>query len=122
MLVFVVDSSNRERVSEARDVLKHLLKDQRLQGVPLMVLANKKDRPNCMSIREVGLSPNQIVRVLLSDVYNVPPDVSDILQVSQQLQLSRYSELQWEVQACSALNGLGLQQVLTSVCSLIRRS
>ncbi|XP_078477803.1 LOW QUALITY PROTEIN: ADP-ribosylation factor-like protein 11, partial [Lampetra planeri] len=93
-LVFLVDSSDRERVSEARDVLKNLLKDQRLQGVPLMVLANKKDQPNCMSLREV----------------------------SQQLQLSRYSELVWEVQACSALNGLGLQQVLTSVCSLIRRS
>lgn len=53
-LVFVVDSTDRARMSEAQKALKKVLGDEKLAGVPLMVLANKKDLPNSMTIREVG--------------------------------------------------------------------
>ncbi|XP_042339374.1 ADP-ribosylation factor-like, partial [Plectropomus leopardus] len=58
-LVFVVDSSDRSRLPEAQKVLKKILNDEKLRGVPLMVLANKKDLPNSMTIREVGNTPQR---------------------------------------------------------------
>lgn len=93
-LVFVVDSSDPSRLPEAQMVLKKCLSDEKLRGVPLMVLANKKDLPNSMTIREI----------------------------SNQLDLPSYSDRLWEIQACSALNGLGLQQAFTSVSKLIKKS
>lgn len=52
--MFVVDSSDSARLPEAQKALKKVLCDGRLKGVPLMVLANKKDLPNSMTIGEVG--------------------------------------------------------------------
>lgn len=52
-LVFVVDSSDPARLPEAKKALKKVLADEKLRGIPLMVLANKKDLPNSMTIREV---------------------------------------------------------------------
>ncbi|XP_034721730.1 ADP-ribosylation factor-like protein 11 [Etheostoma cragini] len=52
-MVFVVDSSDPARLPEAQKVLKKVLSEKNLEGVPLMVLANKKDLPNAMTIREV---------------------------------------------------------------------
>lgn len=54
-LVFVVDSSDRSRMPEAQKALKKILVEEKLTNVPLMVLANKKDLPNSMTIREVSL-------------------------------------------------------------------
>ena len=93
-LVFVVDSSNRERMGEAQKALKKVLADENMKGVPLMVLANKKDLPNTMTIREV----------------------------SNQLDLNSYTDRTWEIQGCSALKGLGLQQAFLSVAKLIRKN
>ncbi|KAL3045417.1 ADP-ribosylation factor-like protein 11 [Trematomus bernacchii] len=93
-LVFVVDSSDPARLPEAQKVLKKVLSEENLRDVPLMVLANKKDRPNSMTIREV----------------------------SQQLDLAQYGDRLWEIQACSAVQGLGLQQAFLSVHKLIKKT
>lgn len=53
-LVFVVDSSDHTRMPEARKALKKILVEEKLTNVPLMILANKKDLPNAMTIREVN--------------------------------------------------------------------
>jgi small GTP-binding protein len=44
-LVYVVDSSDRQRLNEARDELHTILKDTDMIGVPVVVLANKQDLP-----------------------------------------------------------------------------
>ncbi|CAJ1087415.1 ADP-ribosylation factor-like protein 11 [Xyrichtys novacula] len=93
-LVFVVDSSDRARMPEAQKALKKVLSDEKLRGIPLMVLANKKDLAGSMTIREI----------------------------SNQLDLQAHSDRLWEVQACSALRGLGLQQAFFSVNKLIKKS
>lgn len=93
-LVFVVDSSDLARMPEAQKALKKVLSYEELAGVPLMVLANKKDLPNSVTIREI----------------------------STQLDLQSVSGRLWEVQACSALRGLGLLQAFTSVSKLIKKS
>ncbi|XP_068612607.1 ADP-ribosylation factor-like protein 11 [Brachionichthys hirsutus] len=93
-LVFVVDSSEPARMPEARKALQKVLGDERLRGIPLMVLANKKDLPHSLTIREV----------------------------SNQLDLQSYKDRLWEVQACSALKGLGLQQAFVSISKRIKKS
>ncbi|XP_034035789.1 ADP-ribosylation factor-like protein 11 isoform X1 [Thalassophryne amazonica] len=93
-LVFMVDSSDRARMPEAQKALKKILSDERMRDVPLMVLANKKDLPNSMTIREI----------------------------STQLDLDSYTDRPWEIQACSALKGLGLQQAIMSVAKQIKKS
>ncbi|XP_051983085.1 ADP-ribosylation factor-like protein 11 [Xyrauchen texanus] len=92
VLVFVVDSSDSARMGEAQKALKKVLSDENLKGVPLMVLANKKDLPNSMTIREV----------------------------STLLELDKYTDRVWEIQACSAIKGLGLQQAFTSIAKLLK--
>lgn len=72
-LVFVVDSSDRARVPEARKALRKILVEEKLANVPLMVLANKKDLPNCMTIREVNLKVFVFILVqMFLDFYTLP--------------------------------------------------
>ncbi|KAK2857267.1 hypothetical protein Q5P01_006002 [Channa striata] len=92
-LVFVVDSSDQGQLPEAQKALKKVVSEGKLRDVPLMVLANKSDLQNARSIREI----------------------------STHLNLPGYSDRSWEIQACSALKGLGLQQAFLSVHSLIRK-
>ena len=44
-ILYVVDSTDRERFSESRDELQRMLKDDEMRGVPVVVLANKQDLP-----------------------------------------------------------------------------
>ena len=93
-LVFVVDSADKERLPEAAKALKKILSEDKVEGLPLMVLANKKDLPNSMTIREI----------------------------SNQLNLPAMKERCWEIQACSAARGLGLSQAFTSVSKMIKKT
>jgi ADP-ribosylation factor 1/2 len=44
-IIFVVDSNDRERISEARDELLRMLNEDELRGAFLLVFANKQDLP-----------------------------------------------------------------------------
>ncbi|XP_076839407.1 ADP-ribosylation factor-like protein 11 [Brachyhypopomus gauderio] len=92
-LVFVVDAGDRARMDEAKKALKTVLRDHHARDVPLLVLANKSDLPNSLTIGEV----------------------------SEQLDLQSYTDRVWEIQACSALNGLGLNQAFLSVARMIQK-
>lgn len=52
-LICVVDSNDRERISDAREELQTYLTADELHGIPLLVMANKRDLPNVMSIEEI---------------------------------------------------------------------
>lgn len=52
-VIFVVDSNDVSRVSEAREELQDILKEERLKGAALLVFANKQDLPNAMSASEL---------------------------------------------------------------------
>ncbi|XP_061693451.1 ADP-ribosylation factor-like protein 11 [Syngnathoides biaculeatus] len=93
-LVFVVDSSDPSRMPEARKALKKVLKEEKLRGIPLMVLSNKVDQPDTMTVQEI----------------------------SDRLGMSNYPQLQWEIQACSALKGMGLHQAFASIAKLIKKN
>eukprot|EP00727_Mastigamoeba_balamuthi_P006750 m51a1_g2696 putative adp-ribosylation factor (180) ;mRNA; r:786625-787364 len=52
-LIFVVDSNDRERISEAHDELDKMLKEDELRDAVLLVFANKQDLPQAMSVAEI---------------------------------------------------------------------
>ena len=49
----MVDSNDRERVSEAREELQRMLNEDELRDALLLVFANKQDLPNAMSAAEI---------------------------------------------------------------------
>lgn len=52
-LVFVVDSANENRFEEAKATLHTLAEHPELQGIPLLVLANKMDLEAARSVRAI---------------------------------------------------------------------
>jgi ADP-ribosylation factor 6 len=52
-IIFVVDSSDRPRIREARDELQRILRDNELNSVMVLIFANKMDIPGRMSREDV---------------------------------------------------------------------
>merc|ERR1719221_2158644 len=52
-LIYIVDSSDRERIDDAREELTKMLNEDELQDAVLLVFANKQDLPNAMTAAEV---------------------------------------------------------------------
>lgn len=51
--MFVVDSNDRERISDSRYELQQLAQEDELEEIPILILANKQDLPNAMTVREI---------------------------------------------------------------------
>lgn len=58
-VIYIVDSSDRERVSDSKATFDRMIASEHLQGVPLLVLANKQDIPDCMGVHTVKPIFNQ---------------------------------------------------------------
>ena len=93
-LIFVVDSNDKERISEARDELHKLLKNSELSNAKLMVFANKQDLAK----------------------------VSTAKEVTDRLHLSQLKQREWHVQACSATTGEGLREGLDWLAGALKDS
>jgi len=52
-LIFVVDSNDRERITEGAEELNKMLNEDELRDAAVLVVANKQDLPNAMSVAEV---------------------------------------------------------------------
>ena len=52
-VIFVVDSFDKERMEEAKNVLETVLGDEKLQSKPLLVFSNKVDIPQSLNTTEV---------------------------------------------------------------------
>ena len=48
-VIFVVDSSDQERMTEVAEELHYILRQEELKGVPLLIYANKQDMPGAVS-------------------------------------------------------------------------
>ena len=53
IIIFVVDSNDRERFTEARDELHKLMDEPLLINVPLLLFCNKQDLPNAAPSNEL---------------------------------------------------------------------
>ena len=49
----MIDSGDKERFEECKDELDRLLTDSELKDCAFLVMANKQDLPNVMSVEEI---------------------------------------------------------------------
>ena len=81
-IIFVVDSTDKERFEQAKQALSLLIFDEELKGVPLLVYANKQDLND-------AVYPNEIF---------------------EYLNLKNIKNNKWLLQGTSALNGNGIKE------------
>ena len=53
-LIYVVDSNDAERIAESAEALQMIISDESMNGVPILVYANKMDLPNAMSVPQIS--------------------------------------------------------------------
>jgi len=92
-IIFVVDSNDRERVSEAREELQRMLNEDELRDALLLVFANKQDLPNAMNAAEI----------------------------TDKLGLHGLRQRTWYIQAACATSGDGLYEGLEWLSANIKR-
>ncbi|XP_054850588.1 ADP-ribosylation factor 6-like [Eublepharis macularius] len=92
-LVFMVDSVDSSRFAEARYELEALLDSSLLQGVPLVLLANKQDLPGAW-----------------------PP-----MQVAEEMGLRKLQGFRWHVQGCCAVSGEGIPEAMLKLSEMVRK-
>ena len=83
-IIHVVDSADPQRLDEARIWLNDVLARDTLQGVPLIVMANKSDLPGALNRT----------------------------QVAHRLELHTLHGRRWHIQSCSTITGDGLYEGL----------
>ena len=52
-IIFVIDSSNKERIHEARDELLSMLHNEETKHIPIVVFANKQDLAGAVRVEEI---------------------------------------------------------------------
>ncbi|XP_069491983.1 uncharacterized protein [Ambystoma mexicanum] len=92
-LVFVVDSADPERFQEARSELEAIIENNDMQGVPIVVLANKQDLPGACSSSELV----------------------------DKLGLRKLRGHEWHVQGCCATTGDGLVEGVEKLTAMVKQ-
>jgi len=91
-IIFVVDSTDVDRMDEAALELKKVLKEEEVRNSVLLVLANKQDMKQALSVKEI----------------------------TEKLGLHDYRTRTWHVQATCATSGSGLYEGLDWLSNSIR--
>jgi small GTP-binding protein len=91
-LIFVLDSADGDRLDEARNELGHLLSEDQLRDIPVLVLANKADLRGALPVAEIVKT----------------------------LGLDKQTKHQWYVQSCCATTGDGLYDGLEWLSKVLR--
>ena len=63
-IIFVVDSTDFERMDECKKILTSIVMDDEIEGIPILMLANKQDRDDRMEIQDIKEIFNQIAEHL----------------------------------------------------------
>lgn len=90
-LVYVIDSADKRRMPETGVELGQLLDEEKLDGIPLLVFANKQDLMNALPASEISTGLNLVT----------------------------IRDREWQIQACSAKTKEGLQEGLEWLISII---
>ncbi|KAF9149145.1 hypothetical protein BG015_009077 [Linnemannia schmuckeri] len=107
-LVFVVDSTDYARIREAKEALWRVLQHQDMAETRfLLVYANKQDRPNAMTVREV---------MEALDIENLVKTATPTTGAAGAAGRRR----RWHVQGSSALLGDGLWKGIEWLCAQIK--
>lgn len=92
-LVYVVDSTDKRRLEDSRREFEHILKNEHIKNVPVVLLANKQDVPGALTAE----------------------DITRIFKVKK-LCCNR----NWYVQPCCAITGDGLTEGLRKLAEFVK--
>nr|XP_005546315.2 ADP-ribosylation factor-like protein 14 isoform X2 [Macaca fascicularis] len=92
-LVYVVDSTDKQRLEESRRQFEHILKNEHIKNVPVVLLANKQDMPGALTAE----------------------DITRMFKVKKLC-----SDRNWYVQPCCALTGDGLAQGFRKLTGFVK--
>jgi ADP-ribosylation factor-like protein 14 len=92
-LVYVVDSTDTQRLEVSRKEFKNILKNEHIQNVPVVVLANKQDVPGALSAE----------------------DITRMFKVKKLC-----SDRNWYVQPCCAITGDGLTEGFRKLTGFVK--
>lgn len=81
-VIFVIDSTDIERLGTAADELAAMLNEEELRDAALLVFANKQDQPGAKGAGEI----------------------------SEALKLGELRDRNWSIVACSAIDGKGINE------------
>jgi ADP-ribosylation factor-like protein 1 len=81
-VIFVVDSTDIERLETANGELRAMLEEEELRDAALLVFANKQDQPGAKGAGEI----------------------------SEALRLGELKDRNWSIMACSAIDGKGINE------------
>lgn len=93
VIIYVVDAADPPRILEARRELEHLLEEEKVAGVPMLIFANKQDLIGAMSAEEITMALN----------------------------LSDLRDRRWHIRACSAKTGEGLDEGISWVVRQVKK-
>ncbi|EAW78629.1 ADP ribosylation factor like GTPase 14 [Homo sapiens] len=92
-LVYVVDSTDKQRLEESQRQFEHILKNEHIKNVPVVLLANKQDMPGALTAE----------------------DITRMFKVKKLC-----SDRNWYVQPCCALTGEGLAQGFRKLTGFVK--
>mmetsp|Transcript_28061 Transcript_28061/g.39187 ORF Transcript_28061/g.39187 Transcript_28061/m.39187 type:complete len:244 (-) Transcript_28061:146-877(-) len=129
-VIFIVDSTDVERLREAREILDSLLEDPKLKGAPFLILANKQDAPGALGesaiAKELSIdkdsvrNPQKLKTTTLLDGekkkdMDPPADKRDTKIDIDHVQAPSVRRMQ----AVSALKGTNVKQAVDWILSVI---
>ncbi|KFO33684.1 ADP-ribosylation factor-like protein 14 [Fukomys damarensis] len=92
-LLYVVDCADRQRLEISRKEFKHILKNEHIKNVPVVILANKQDVPGALTAE----------------------DITRMFQVKKLC-----SDRNWYVQPCCAVTGDGLTEGFGKLTAFVK--
>ncbi|KAI0798547.1 P-loop containing nucleoside triphosphate hydrolase protein [Irpex lacteus] len=101
-VVYVIDAQDRERLSEGWEVFDSVLSAPQILGVPLLLLANKQDSPDSLSVEEIRNDYEDWYRHKLDSARRTPGAESE-----GEHRRERIASL--DVMGISALEGTGVR-------------
>lgn len=93
VIIFVVDAADPLRIKEAHDELSQVLEEEKIAGLPLLVLANKQDLIGAMNPEEISIL----------------------------LDLTEMRGRRWHIQGCSTKTGVGVSDGIYWAVSQVKR-
>jgi ADP-ribosylation factor family len=112
-LIFVIDSSDRDRIDEARQELHRIINDREMKESLLLVFANKQDVAGGAYTPPLSLSSARVPNNKLTRL----PTAMKPQEVTDALKLSQLKDKIWYVVPSCATTGEGLLEGLVSAPS-----
>ncbi|KAG5519872.1 hypothetical protein PMAC_000149 [Pneumocystis sp. 'macacae'] len=72
-IILMLDSSEKEKIQEAKDIFETLIDHESIKGIPILILVNKQDVSGSLNIKEIKTAFNSIIEKLDSHKNHMIP-------------------------------------------------